>query len=40
MIEHAVHATNVMKRFGSTTTLDNVSLQIGAGGIFGIIGPN
>lgn len=40
MAAHAVEVTNATKRFGSTTALDNVSLDIATGEIFGIIGPN
>ncbi len=35
-----VEASNVSKRFGSTTALDDVSLSIHAGEIVGLIGPN
>ncbi len=32
--------TNVTKKFGATTALDNVSLEVPAGCVFGLIGPN
>ncbi len=35
-----VDVSQVSKRFGSTTALDNVSFNIGAGEIVGLIGPN
>lgn len=36
----AVQVSGATKRFGALTALDNVSLEIDSGEIFGIIGPN
>lgn len=35
-----IEVKNVTKRYGSTTVVDNVSLQINKGGITSLIGPN
>lgn len=40
MSESAVSIANVSKQFGSFTAVDNISLTIEPGEIFGIIGPN
>lgn len=31
---------NVTKRFGKLTAVDNLSLQVEAGNIFGLVGPD
>jgi len=36
----AVEARDVRKRFGSVTALDGLTLSIGAGEIYGLLGPN
>ena len=36
----AVAASDVRKRFGSVTALDGLSLAVGAGEIYGLLGPN
>ena len=36
----AIEATNLRKSFGPVTAVDNVSLAIPEGGIFGFLGPN
>lgn len=38
--EPAVHIENLVKRFGSFTAVDNVSLTVARGEIFGFLGPN
>jgi len=40
MSESAITITNLTKRFGDITALDNLSLEIGWGELFGILGPN
>jgi ABC-2 type transport system ATP-binding protein len=40
MSESAITITNLTKRFGEITALDNLSLEIGWGELFGILGPN
>jgi ABC-2 type transport system ATP-binding protein len=35
-----IEATNLRKRFGAVTAVDGVSVSIGAGEIFGLLGPN
>lgn len=37
---NAVTCTHVTRRFGSLTAVDDISLQVSNGEIFGIIGPN
>ena len=37
---NAVTCTHVTRRFGSLTAVDDISLQVSDGEIFGIIGPN
>jgi ABC-2 type transport system ATP-binding protein len=36
----AIHLENVTKRFGSHTAVDNLSLDVPCGSIYGFIGPN
>ena len=36
----SVHLDKITKRFGSTTALDNIDLQIGAGELFFLLGPS
>ncbi|MFW9907164.1 MAG: ABC transporter ATP-binding protein [Candidatus Thorarchaeota archaeon] len=36
----AISLTNLSKRFGSFTAVDNLNLEIGWGEIFGLLGPN
>jgi ABC-2 type transport system ATP-binding protein len=38
--EEAVRLRRLTKRFGSTTAVDDLSLTIDAGSVFGLIGPN
>src|SRR5205823_10724402 len=40
MTEWAVEIDNLVKKFGSFTAVDRVSLQVGKGEIFGFLGPN
>ncbi|MFW9962287.1 MAG: ABC transporter ATP-binding protein [Candidatus Sifarchaeia archaeon] len=40
MSESAITITNLTKRFGDITAVDNLSLEIGWGELFGILGPN
>jgi ABC-2 type transport system ATP-binding protein len=35
-----IDATNLRKRFGTVAAVDGVSLSIGPGEIFGLLGPN
>lgn len=37
---HAIETTNLTKRFGDTIVLNNVSLAVKTGEIFGLLGPN
>jgi ABC-2 type transport system ATP-binding protein len=39
-MEPAIVLRNVTKRFGGTVAVDNLSLQVPAGSIYGFIGPN
>ncbi len=36
----AVEVENLVKRFGDFTAVDNISLRVGRGEIFGFLGPN
>ena len=36
----AIEFTNVVKRFGAITALGDVSLTVGSGEMFGLIGPD
>ena len=40
MAESLLQVQGVTKRFGGLTALDNVSLTVNAGEIYGLIGPN
>lgn len=40
MSDHAVEIENLVKRFGEFVAVDNVSLQVKRGEIFGFLGPN
>ena len=40
MAEPLLRVQNVSKRFGGLTALDDVSLTVNAGDIYGLIGPN
>src|SRR5262249_29701612 len=35
-----IELVNLSKRYGSTLAVDDLSLQVAAGGIFGFLGPN
>ncbi len=37
---YALNAENLTRRFGSITAVDNLSLQIKSGELFGLLGPN
>lgn len=37
---HALHLSNVTKRFGSHVAVDDLSLTVPAGSVYGFIGPN
>ena len=36
----AVRAIGLVKRFGAVTAVDGITIDLGAGGIYGILGPN
>ncbi|BAS12355.1 nod factor export ATP-binding protein I [Arthrobacter sp. Hiyo8] len=40
MTETAIELVGVTKRFGSLTAVDDLSLQVELGEIFGLLGPN
>lgn len=40
MIENIIECRNVCKSFGEKVALDNVSVSVPKGGIFGLLGPN
>ena len=40
MIENIIECRNVCKNFGEKVALDNVSVSVPKGGIFGLLGPN
>jgi ABC-2 type transport system ATP-binding protein len=39
-MENAIEVTNLVKKFGSFTAVNNISFQIPKGKIFGFLGPN
>src|ERR1700749_53691 len=40
MPDSAVHVEGVVKRFGATTALAGVDLEVEEGAVFGLLGPN
>jgi ABC-2 type transport system ATP-binding protein len=40
MTEKLIHATNLTKRFGATLAVDGIHLQVRAGEIYGLVGPD
>ncbi|MGP8022547.1 MAG: ATP-binding cassette domain-containing protein, partial [Methanobacterium sp.] len=40
MTENAIEMKNLTKKFGDFTAVDNLSLNIKKGEIFGFLGPN
>lgn len=40
MTDHAIEVNNLTKKFGKFTAVDNISLSIKTGEIFGFLGPN
>ena len=40
MTDAAIRLTDVTKRFGGTTAVDDLSLAVPTGSIYGFIGPN
>ena len=40
MIDHAISATGLVKRFGATRAVDGIDLAVPAGSIYGVLGPN
>ena len=40
MVEHVIEIANLSRRFGSTSALDDVELQVEAGCVFGLVGEN
>jgi ABC-2 type transport system ATP-binding protein len=40
MMEHVVEIKNLTKKFGDFTAVDNISLSVAKGEIFGFLGPN
>jgi ABC-2 type transport system ATP-binding protein len=38
--EPAIRIANLTRRFGGTTALDNVTLEVGRGGVLGLVGAN
>ena len=40
MTIHAIEINNLTKKFGQKTAIDNLSLQIGQGELFGFLGPS
>ena len=40
MPEHIIEADNITVRFGDFTAVDNISLSVNKGEIYGFLGPN
>ncbi|MCG6276822.1 ABC transporter ATP-binding protein [Vibrio vulnificus] len=40
MVEYAIEAQNVVKKFGDFTAIDNITLNVPKGSIYGFLGPN
>lgn len=40
MVEYAIQAQNVVKKFGDFTAIDNFTLNVPKGSIYGFLGPN
>ncbi|HDZ3713602.1 TPA: ABC transporter ATP-binding protein [Vibrio vulnificus] len=40
MVEYAIQAQNVVKKFGDFTAIDNITLNVPKGSIYGFLGPN
>jgi oleandomycin transport system ATP-binding protein len=40
LMNHAIHAEGLVKRFGETTALDGIDLQVEPGRVLGLLGPN
>ena len=40
MVNHAIKLNNLTKKFGDFTAVDNLSLHVEEGEIFGFLGPN
>ncbi|TMX39319.1 ABC transporter ATP-binding protein [Vibrio rotiferianus] len=40
MIEYAIQAENVVKKFGDFTAINNITLNVPKGSIYGFLGPN
>ena len=39
-VEYAIRVTNVTKKFGAKVAVDNASIKVKAGTVYGLIGPN
>jgi ABC-2 type transport system ATP-binding protein len=39
-IEHMIHVSDLVKKYGNTTAVDNLSFHARKGEIFGLLGPN
>jgi ABC-2 type transport system ATP-binding protein len=39
-MEKLIHAQNLVKKFGNTVAVDDLSLQVQAGEIYGLVGPD
>lgn len=40
MTEYAIQAQNVVKKFGDFTAINNITLNVPKGSIYGFLGPN
>ncbi len=40
MVEYAIQAQNVVKKFGDFTAIDSITLNVPKGSIYGFLGPN